>query len=195
MATRFKAPAVAVIPLISVLSVHARAGQGKPQQDVIERLLPEGAIPKDLRVSPDERESIVTRLKRAQSTAHAQRAQQIAFLPAALDVEYERNRDYLLHVLSGCDYPGIRYDCDDMTGGDLIYLIEHDHREIIAQMLKASIDDYNAAGSEGIGAYFGNMVQGSPEKFLDAVSTLPAPIPGQSHLDFFTHRSQVIELI
>jgi hypothetical protein len=90
-----------------------------------------------------------------------------------LDAEYNRNRDYLLHVLSGCNYPEIRHGCDDMTGFYLIYLWEHGHLEILAPLLRTSIGSYNAAGSEGLGAFFGDLVQKSPEKFLDAVGTLP----------------------
>jgi hypothetical protein len=176
MGTRFKTALIAVtVVTISTLSVLAQTGQGKSQQDIVERLLPDGAIPKNLRVQPDQREIIIKRLKLAQASAHGLRAQQVAFLLAVLDVEYDRNRDYLMHVLSGCNYPDIRYGCDDMTGFYLIYLYEHGHQEILAPLLKTSIGSYNAAGSEGLGGYFGDLVQNSPEKFLEAVSTFPVP--------------------
>ena len=177
MGTGFKAGASAVaVVLISALSVLAQSGQRRSPQDIAEKLLPHGEIPKDVRVKPDQRDYIIKRLKAAQGAAHDElRAQQVAFLLASLDVEYERNRDYLLHVLSGCNYPGIRYGCDEMTGDYLIYLCEHSHQEIFAPLLKISIGSYNAAGSEGLGSYFGEQVQKSPEKFLEAVSTFPVP--------------------
>ncbi len=167
-------PAVAAAMMFAPF-VLALPGEGKSQQDIVEKLLPDAAIPKDVRIPPDQRDSVVKKLKLAQVSAHAQRAQQVAFLLAALDVEYERNRDYLLHVLLGCNYPEIRYGCDDMTGFYLIYLYEHGHQEILAPLLKTSIGSYNAAGSEGLGAYFGDLVQNSPEKFLEAVSTFSVP--------------------
>jgi len=179
---RFKTvfSALAIV-LISAPTIPAQSDRGKSQQDIVETLLPNGAIPKSLSVKPDERAAIIKKLKLAQVTAHAQRAQQVAFLLAALDAEYDHNRDYLLHVLSGCNYPEIRYDCDDMTGFYLIYLYEHGHPEILAPLLKTSIGtgpgvgSYSAAGSEGLGSYFAEQVQKAPERFLGAVSTFPVP--------------------
>ena len=51
-----------------------------------------------------------------QAASHARQAQQVAFILAALNVEYDRNRDYLFHAFSGCNYTQIRYGCDYMTG-------------------------------------------------------------------------------
>lgn len=176
MGIRFRTPLpVVAVAMMAALFALAQSSQGKAQQDIVEKLLPDGGIPKDLRIPSDQRDSVVKKLKLAQVSAHAQRAQQVAFLLAAFDVEYERNRDYLLHVLSGCNYPEIRYGCDDMTGFYLIYLYEHGHQEILAPLLKTSIGSYNAAGSEGLGGYFGDMVQNSPEKFLEAVSAFSVP--------------------
>jgi hypothetical protein len=175
MGTRLKAALIAVAVPMFALSVLAQPDQGNSQQDIVEKLLPNGRVPKDLVLKPEQRDSIIKKLKVAQGTARAQRAQRVTFLLAALGVEYDRNRGYLLHVLSGCDYPEIRYDCDDVTGDYLVYLYEHGHKEILAPLLKTSIGSYNAAGSEGLGAFFGDLVEKSPEKFLDAVGTLPVP--------------------
>ena len=89
-------------------------------------------------------------------------------------MDYEQNRDYLQHVMAGCNFPQIRYGCDDMTGFYLIYLWKHGHTEILAPLLKTSIGSYNAAGSEGMGAFFEDLVEQSPDKFLEAVGTLSA---------------------
>lgn len=155
------------------LDTRAKSGQRGSQHDLIAQILPDGTVPKDLKVMPDHRGRVIKELKRAQATAQGQRAQQVAFILATLNVDYVKNRDYLFHVLSGCNYPEIRYDCDDMTGEYLIYLYRHGHTEILAPLLKTSIGSYNAAGSEGLGADFGEMIQKSPESFLQAVSTLP----------------------
>jgi hypothetical protein len=153
MGIRFKttAPVIALV-LISAFPLLAQSGQGKPQQYIVEKLLPNGGIPKVIQIRPEHRDSIIRKLKLAQGATHdAQRAQQVAFLLAALDVEYDHNRDYLLHVLSGCNYPEIRRGCDEMTGFYLIYLYEHGHQEILAPLLKTSPGSYSAAGAEGLG--------------------------------------------
>lgn len=154
------------------LSVSAQSKQASGQSDIVDRLLPDGEVPKDLRIRPDQRRGVIRELKAAQATAHGQRAQQVAFLLAALHVEYARNRDYLLHILSGCNHPQPRYGCDYLTGQYLIFLCEHGHGEILTPLLKTGIDGYNAAGTEALGAYFGEMVQRFPEGFLQAVSTM-----------------------
>jgi hypothetical protein len=174
MEKTFKAAALGVVATLSfALLLPAQSGPVASQQDIVEQLLPNGEIPKEVVVKPEQRDRVIKILKVAQNTADAQRAQQVAFLLAALDSDYDRNRDYLLHVLSGCNYPEIRYGCDDMAGFYLIYLWEHGHPEILAPLLRTSIGSYNAAGSEGLGAFFGDLVQKSPEKFLDAVGTFP----------------------
>ncbi len=174
MKMRFKAVALGVIASLSyAMLLPAQSRPVAPQRDIVEQLLPYGEIPKEVVVQAERRDRIIQRLRAAQHTADARRAQRVAFLLAALDADYDRNRDYLLHVLAGCNYPEIRYGCDDMTGFYLIYLWEHGHPEILAPLLGTSIGGYNAAGSEGLGAFFGDLVQKSPEKFLDAVGTLP----------------------
>lgn len=125
---------------------------------------------------PEQRGRIIRELKIARESADTQRAQKAAFLMAALNEEYNQNRDYLFHVLAGCDYPEIRFGCDDMTGFYLIYLWEHGHLEILEPLLKTSIGSYNAAGSEGMGAYFGELVEKSPETFLNTVSAFQVPV-------------------
>ena len=177
MGTRFNTAAL-VIPVILIftLSVLSQSGQGKPQVDIVKKLMPNGGWPMDLPVKPSQRDSIIRKLKVAQGTAHGQRAQQVAFLLAAMDVEYDRNRDYLFHVLSGCNFPEIRYACDENTGYYLISLYEHGHQEILAPLLKTSVSNYSAAGSEMLGAFFGDLIEKSPDKFLEAVVTFPVQI-------------------
>lgn len=155
------------------VAISAQSGHRSSERDLLAQLLPDGAVPKDLKVMPGQRERVIKELKMAQASAHGQRAQQVAFLVAALRVNYIRNRDYLFHVLSGCNYPDIRYGCDDMTGEYLMYLYRHGHSEILAPLMKTSIGSYNSAASEGLGADFGEMIQKFPENFLQAVSTLP----------------------
>jgi hypothetical protein len=174
---RIKAAVLGAVLILSyAFLLPAQPRPVASQQDIVKQLLPNGEIPKEIIVKPEQRDRIIKRLKVEENTTDAQRAQQVAFLLAVLDAEFDRNRDYLLHVLSGCNYPKIRYGCDDMTGFYLIYVWEHGHPEILAHLLRTSIGSYNAAGSEGLGAFFGELVQESPEKFLDAVGTFPPAI-------------------
>jgi hypothetical protein len=85
MGTRFNTAAL-VIPVILIftLSVLSQSGQGKPQVDIVKKLMPNGGWPMDLPVKPSQRDSIIRKLKVAQGTAHGQRAQQVAFLLAAM---------------------------------------------------------------------------------------------------------------
>ncbi len=162
--------------VVFLLSSILLLGQSKPavsQRDVVKQLLPGGSIPKEIRVKPAQRDSIVKKLQSARKSSDEELAQQGAFLLAALDEDYERNRDYLLHVMAGCNFPQIRNGCDDMTGFYLIYLWKHGHSEILALLIKTSIGSYNAAGSEGTSGFFAEVVEQSPDKFLEALSTLP----------------------
>jgi hypothetical protein len=146
----------------------------QPVQDIVQKLLPQPYNTASLKLpKPSEREDAIKQLKKAQRTAYEARAQQIAFLLAVLDVDYQRNRDYLIWVLKGCDVPEIKNGCDEMTGGYLVFLLQQGHREILAPLLDASVKDYNAAGSESLGAFFSQLVARSPDEFLDAVRSFP----------------------
>lgn len=162
-----------VAVVLPSLSAMAQSGKRIPSQSLIEQLLPNGEIPKNLRVEPAEREDVIHRLKTAQVTANGRRAQQIAFILAALNVEYSGNRNYLLHALSGCNYPQIRYGCDYLTGEYLVFLYKHGHLDVLAPLLATSVGSYDAMGREALGADFGEMIQTSPRGFLQALNALP----------------------
>jgi len=143
-------------------------------QDVVRALLPDGAVRRLVIPKPSEKEKIIHQLKAAQATAQGERAQQVAFLLAVLGGDYDRNRDYLLWVMKGCEVPEIKHGCSDMTGDYLIYLYQHGHPEILPPLLSSSVNDYNAAGSESLGMFFSQLVVNSPKDFLDALRSFPA---------------------
>jgi hypothetical protein len=143
-------------------------------QDVVSALLPEGAVRRLVMPKPPEKEKVIHQLKAAQVTAQGERAQQVAFLLAALGADYERNRDYLLWVMKGCEVPEIKQGCSDMTGEYLAYLYQHGHPEILGPLMSATVNDYNAAGAEFLGGFLADLVVGSPNDFLDAVRSFPA---------------------
>jgi len=163
--------AISIILLCIGALGQSTSGQA---QDIVKTLLPNGNPQELVMPKPSERERVIRQLRAARADAQGVYAQQAAFLLAALGADYERSRDYLLWVLKGCDFPDIRRGCDDMTGEYLIYLCEHGHHEFLGPMLISSIDDYNAAGSEGLGSFFSTFVAKSPNDFLDAVRSFPA---------------------
>ena len=161
------------IIILSICSVSQTVP--RPTRDIVETLLPSGNI-RWLKIpKPSERDHAIKQLQEANHTSKGRRVQQIAFLLAVLNVDYQHNRDYLLWVLRGCDVPEIKHGCDDMTGEYLIYLFQHGHPEILAPLLDASVESYSAAGAEGLGAFFSKLVAMSPNVFLDAVRSFPAP--------------------
>ncbi len=160
---------ILVVSAFSFAQTVSRSGD----DDVVARLLPDGSVRALVLPSPSEKASTIKQLKKAKHEAGGQRAQQIAFLLAALDVEYQQNRDYLLWVLNGCDVPEAKNGCDDMTGEYLAYLFEHGHPEILVPLLGASIKSYNATGSEFLGEFFSDLVTNSPDNFLGAVGRFP----------------------
>ena len=160
---------------IALLSIGALSQVMSSQaQDVVGKILPDGNPRRLVMPKRSERESVIHQLRATRATAQGEHAQQVVFLLAVLGADYERNRDYLLWVLKGCEVPEIKHGCDDMTGEYLIYLYEHGHPEILAPLLSSSVKDYSAAGSEGLGGFFSELVAKSPNAFLDAVRSFPA---------------------
>jgi hypothetical protein len=165
---------------IALLAIAAAApGQSpnpmaKSNQSIVERLMPNGGVHPLLLPSPEQREHVVRQLQRMQNDASHPEAQQVAFLLAVLGVDYERNRDYLIWVLKGCNVPEVVHGCDDMTGEFLAYLYEHGHSEVLTSLMKYG-NSYNAAGSEFVGTFLSETVAKSPDIFLDAVRSFPVP--------------------
>jgi hypothetical protein len=141
--------------------------------DIVKTLLPDGDPARLVMPKPSERPQVIRQLRAARVGAEGSYAQQAAFLLAVFGADYERSRDYLLWAMKGCDVIQVTRGCDDMTGEYLIYLYEHGHPEILAPLLRAGIDDYNAAGSEGLGGFFADLVVKSPSDFLAAIRPFP----------------------
>ncbi len=142
--------------------------------DVVAALLPDGSVRRFVMPKPAEKEKVIHRLQAAQVSAQRERAQQVAFLLAALGADYERNRDYLLWVMKGCEVPEIKHGCSDMTGEYLAYLYQHGHPEILRPLMTATVHNYNAAGAEFLGGFLSELVVRTPNDFLDAVRSFPA---------------------
>src|ERR1700682_1607043 len=76
--------------------------QKAAQEDIVAKLMPEGVPPRVFKLTQDEQTQAVQRLEVEQRQATGKRAQQIAFLMAALGAEYKSNRDYLIQTLHEC---------------------------------------------------------------------------------------------
>ena len=146
--------------------------------------MPEGQ-PNNLRLpKPADREGVINQLRGAQAGPPGRRAQRAAFLLAAMGVNYERSRDYLLWVFKGCTTPDMARGCDDMTGEYLAYLYSHGHSEVLRPLLQDGVNNYNAAGAEYLGHFFSQLVGKSPDDFLEAVRSFP--VETQNRMCSFT---------
>ena len=163
---------LAITILLFSFCFPSQAAQ-KPPADIVQKLLPNPNNPSSVVLpKPAERADDIKLLKEAQRDASGFRAQQLSFVLAALNVDYERNRDYLIWVLRGCDVPEIKNGCDENTGQYLVYLL-HGHRDVLAPLLDAATKDYNAVASEGLGSFFAGFAANSPDDFLAAVRSFP----------------------
>ena len=159
------------VALLSIGS-FSQAISGRAQ-DVVRRLMPEGNPRRLVMPKPSEGARVIHQLRVAQTTARGDQAQQVAFLLAVFGSDYQRNRDYLLWVLKGCEVPEIKHGCNDMTGEYLFYLYEQGHPDILAPLLNSSVKSYSAAGAESLGELFADLVVKSPKDFLGAVRLFP----------------------
>ena len=162
--------------MLILLSVPVRAQRsskgrrvGGTGLDVVQTLLPNDQPIQFPRVLPEQRSLVVERLLRDQRRATGDRAQQIAFLLAALGVHYIQNRDYLIHVLRGCDTPSIRYSCSDVTGEFLMLLYKHGHHDLLEPLILIGSGSYNSSLSEGLGVFYGEVLIRHPAEFLSAI--------------------------
>ena len=144
-------------------------------QDIVGTLLPDGAPGRLVLPKPTERPRVIRQLRALQAATPGDRPQQVAFLLAALGADYERNRDFLLWALKGCEDPKITHGCDAFTGQYLSYLYEHGHHEILAPLLASGVKSNAAESKEYLGAFFSELVAKSPNEFLDAVRHFPVP--------------------
>jgi len=157
---------VAVIILVPVRpgfcqsTAANRAGMG----DILHELAPDDAPPASLKLKPTEKARAIRLLlaaKREESGWHKQLA---IYLLATLGQDYERNRDALLRAWAKVG--------DDGTMALVIQLYEQGHEELL-QPLLARYDGWNAATSEGLGTFYGDLMAKNPQDFLAVLATFP----------------------
>jgi hypothetical protein len=157
------------------------AAQGVPgaQGDIVRELMPDDAPLHAPRLTPAEKSQAVKRLEAAQRQATGERAQQIAFLLAALGSNYSKNRDYLVRALHRCYHATAKSNCDEETGGFLVALYKSGHDELLPPLLAAWVTDH-AALLELLGDFYSDVLTEEPAKFLRSLE--PFPIATQNSI-------------
>lgn len=138
-------------------------------RDIVQVLLPKDQPPAIPHIAKHERLAVIKTLLQKQANAGGERAQKIAFLLAALGINYTHNRDYLVHVLQGCGVPSIKYGCSWETGQFLILLYENAHPDVLPSLLLAGSQSYDSMLSEELGDFSGNVLARQPGEFLSAI--------------------------
>jgi hypothetical protein len=100
------------------------------------------------------------------------RAQEVAFLLAAYDSDYQKNRDYLVHVLRGCATPSVQFGCDDSTGAFLEALYQRGHKGVLKPLMLYGKDSYNASLAELLGDFCSRVLANHTDEFLDAIRSM-----------------------
>jgi hypothetical protein len=142
-----------------------------PTPDLVQQLLPDGAPIAAPQLTPIEQERIIPRLTAAQPQAAGKRAQRIAFLLAALDSDYEKNRTFLLQALRGCGERPAAKSCDEDTARFVIVLHDQGHPELLAPLLAAGRAG-DGPVAEALGVLYHQVLTERPEGFVAAIRTL-----------------------
>ncbi len=162
------------VVLLLFLLATVEVAQQHATPDIIARLLPDHDARRVIDLNPAEKAKAVEQLRLIQKRATGERSQEVAFLLAAYDVDYEKNRDYLIHTLRGCTSPSIKFGCNDNTGAFLIALYERGHKELLEPLMLLGKDSYNAALAEGVGAFYSEVLLKHTAEFLSTIRPFPS---------------------
>jgi len=171
---RFRLFVLLVIVLACFSGWAAAPGQASPAakvganpadpEGILRQLAPDDTPPPSLALKPAERARAVRLLvavKRDETGWHRQLA---VYLLATLGHEYERNIDELLRVW--------RRDGDDGTMELLTDLYGQGHKEVLRPLM-TGFNGNNVATSEGLGTFYGDLLERNPKDFLAAIASLP----------------------
>jgi hypothetical protein len=157
-----------------LLAAIFAAGQQSGGSDIVARLLPDGDPHRLVNPSPAEKSAAVRELRSDQTTASGARAVQAAFLLAANDSNYEKNRDYLIGNLRGCTHPGIKSGCDGKIADYLIVLYERGHKDVLKPLMLVGKDSFSPVIADKLGGFFSNLVADAPADFLNTIRPFPS---------------------
>lgn len=155
-----------------VLASAIAAGQ-QSENDIVERLLPDGDPHRLVIPEPAEKSAAIKELRLAQKTASEERAVEVAFLLAAYDSDYRKNRDYLINNLRGCTTPAIKYGCDGSIADYLILLYQRGHKDVLKPLMLVGKDSYSAIVAEGLGRFLSSLIVESPDAFFETMREFP----------------------
>jgi hypothetical protein len=142
-----------------------------PAPDLVQELLPDGAPIAAPQLTPIEQARIIPRLAAAQPQAAGKRARRIAFLLAALDSDYEKNRNLLVQALRGCNERPAGKSCDEDTARFVIILHDQGHPELLGPLLAAGRTG-DGPVAEALGVLYHQVLTERPEEFVAAIRTL-----------------------
>jgi hypothetical protein len=148
--------------------------QGAANNDIVQKLLVYGNPVRVASLGSAEQAQAIRQLQTAQKHATGERSQEIAFLLAALGADYERNRDYLVAGLRGCNAPEIKNNCKAETGAFLIGLYARGHHDVLRPLLMEGSGTYNAAAAEMLGEFYADVLTANPTEFLETIRPLAA---------------------
>lgn len=151
------------LPLLAV--VFAAGQQVEP--DIVARLLPDGNPHRLVNLDPEEKKTTVKQLRSVQKTASDEQLAEVAFLLAAYDSDYGKNRDYLVDNLRGCTTPAIKSGCERRIADYLIALYERGHKDVLKPLLLVGKDSFSPVVAESLGSFIANLLTESPGAFFD----------------------------
>jgi hypothetical protein len=159
----------AVLLFAAVLATAQKAAVG----DIVARLLPDGDPHRLVILDPAQKSSAIKELQSAQKAAHDARLVEVAFLLAAYDSNYDKNRDYLIANLRGCTSPGIKSGCNGNIADYLIVLYEHGHKDVLKPLMLVGKDSFSPVVADKLGGFFSNLVADGPADFFDTIRPFP----------------------
>lgn len=157
-----------------VLALAFAAGQQPSEDDVVARLLPGDDPHRMVNLDPVQRSAAVKELHSAQKTATEMRAVEVAFLLAANNANYEKNRDFLVNDLRGCASSSVKSGCDGNVADYLIVLYERGHKDVLKPLMLAGKDSYSPAVAESLGSFLSKLISDSAGDYFDTVRRFPS---------------------
>jgi hypothetical protein len=158
---------------VPLLAAVFAAGQQQVEPDIVARLLPDGNPHRLVNLDPEEKKTTVKQLRSVQKTASDKQSVEVAFLLAAYDSDYGKNRDYLIENLRGCTTSAIKSGCDRKIADYLIALYERGHKDVLKPLMLLGKDSYSPIVAESLGSFIADLLTESPGAFFDTARQFP----------------------
>lgn len=117
-------------------------------------------------------------LQKEQPNASPERLRDISYVLAVLNVEYHKNRDYLLSTLQSCFVKSNQFSEDDSCDADLVKFVTNLYwrgdSALLEPLLQLQIPDSRPDLSGPIGSFYGDLLHARGGVLLSAMKELPA---------------------